>query len=225
MPNFNIKGMDCCVFSSLKVIQDFIIAWFSDSMRLSKTSVFFFSPHIAVNSVTLFLASEKVRYNNSMGHIWTPDPRGEGRASYIRFLSWKEGNGALEASLSSCYVNSSAPWRQHGVNLQQGTLLLAQAESLLGRVPTNHLQVCELVRWCAGFMWKKIKSSVGKNISVRRPLALMISKVILTNPSAVHDSTHPGLYETIHLRLHLRAGARSIAVDPQFASRFPLVQL
>lgn len=68
MPNFNIKGMDCCVFSSLKVIQDFIIAWFSDSMRLSKTSVFFFSPHIAVNSVTLFLASEKVRYNNSMGH-------------------------------------------------------------------------------------------------------------------------------------------------------------
>lgn len=189
-------------------------------MRLSKTSVFFFSPHIAVNSVTLFLASEKVRYNNSMGHS-----KGRRESVLYQVSLWKEGNWALEASLSSCYVNSSAPWRQHGVNLQQGTLLLAQAESLLGRVPTNHLQVCELVRWCAGFMWKKIKSSVGKNISVRRPLALMISKVILTNPSAVHDSTHPGLYETIHLRLHLRAGARSIVVDPQFASRFPLVQL
>ena len=51
----------------------------------------------------------------------------------------------------------------------------------------------------------------------------MISKVILTNQSAVHDSTYPGSYETIHLRLHLRAGARWRVVEPQFASRFLLV--
>ena len=127
-PSFSIKGRDYCIVSSPKVIQDFIVAWFSDSMRLSKSSVFFFSLHIAVNSVTLFLASEKVCYINSMGHMWTPDLRGEGRASCIRFLSRKERNSAPEASLSSFYMNWSAPWRQRGLNLQKGALLLAQAQ-------------------------------------------------------------------------------------------------
>lgn len=79
------------------------------------------------------------------------------------------------------------------------------------------------MRLCAGFIWKiKIKSSIGKNISVGTLLALMISKVMLTNQSAVRDSTYPGSYETTLSRLHLRAGARRIVVEPQFASRFPL---
>lgn len=42
MPNVNMEGMDYCVFSSPNVIWDFTVAWLSDSMRLSKTSVFFF---------------------------------------------------------------------------------------------------------------------------------------------------------------------------------------
>ena len=70
---------------------------------------------------------------------------------------------------------------------------------------------------------KKIKSSIGKNISAGTLLTLMISKVILTNQSAVHDLTYPGSNETIHLRLHLRAGARWRVVEPQFASRLLLV--
>lgn len=179
-----------------------------------------------MNSVTLFLASEKVCYNKSMGHLWTPDPRGEGRVSCIR-VSLLEGKKLGPRSPPQLFLHElvsslKTAWDESPA----GHLVVSTGWVIAGPVTyKSHANMWVNEVMCRFHLKKKNKKFYWKNISVRRLLGLMISKVILTNQPAVHDSTHPGLYETIHLRLHLRAGAGWIVVDPQFASRFLLVQL